>query len=43
MCVRALNIFKENVELAVLVAFAHLIQVQFATWSRKLIELSFPA
>jgi ACR3 family arsenite efflux pump ArsB len=39
----SLNIFKGNVELAVLVALAYLIQVQSATWSRKLIELLFPA
>ncbi len=39
----SLNIFKGNVELAVLVALAYLIQVQFATWSRKLIEVLFPA
>jgi ACR3 family arsenite efflux pump ArsB len=39
----SLNIFKGNVELAVLVALAYLIQIQFATWSKKLIELLYPA
>jgi ACR3 family arsenite efflux pump ArsB len=39
----SLNIFKGNMELAVLVALANLIQLQFATWSRKFIEILFPA
>jgi len=39
----SLNIFKGNVELAVLVALANLIQIQFATWSGKLIEILYPA
>jgi ACR3 family arsenite efflux pump ArsB len=39
----SLNIFKGNVELAVLVALANLIQMQFATWSKKLIEILYPA
>jgi len=39
----SLNIFEGNVELAVLVALAYLIQIQFATLSRKLIEYLFPA
>jgi ACR3 family arsenite efflux pump ArsB len=39
----SLNIFKGNVELAVLVALANLIQMQFATWSKKLIEILYPS
>ena len=37
------SIHRVRAELAELVALAYLIQMQFATWSRKLVDVLYPA